>query len=99
MDNALRQQEQHHVERTKLLIEQHQESTRNRTDEILKSKSMDHDEHMLAVKNELSEGHRENLSRELSHQREQLRRQHESEKQELSARLEEKRLKDLAEQV
>jgi myosin heavy subunit len=99
MDNALRQQEAHHVERTKLLLEQHQQATRSRTDEILKSKSVDHDSHMLSIKNELAEGHRENLSRELAHQREQLRRQHEAEKAELTARFEEKRLKDLAEQA
>jgi hypothetical protein len=99
MDTALRQQEAHHVERTQLLLEQYQNSSRNRTEEILKSKNMDHDEHILAIKEELSEGHRENLARELAHQREQLRRQYEAEKKELSTRLEEKRLKDLAEQA
>jgi len=96
MDAALRQQEAHHVERTQLLMEQHQNSARGRTEDILKSKNIDHDEHILAIKNELSAGHRENLTRELDHQREQLRRQHESEKTEMTTRLDEQRYKELA---
>ena len=66
-----------------MLLSQHNDSTRSRTEEVLKSKNLDHDSHLVRVKDELASGHRENLSRELAHQREQLRRQAEAEKHDL----------------
>jgi len=46
------------VERTQLLLSQHNDSTRSRTEEVLKSKNLDHDEHIVRVKEELAQGHR-----------------------------------------
>jgi len=56
LDAQLRQQEAHHVERTQMLLSQHNESTRSRTEEVLKSKNLDHDAHMIRVKDELAAG-------------------------------------------
>jgi UDP-glucose 4-epimerase len=63
------------------------------------SKNLDHDEHVVQVKSELAAGHHENLARELSHQREQLRKAADAEKHALAERLNARRAGDLAHQA
>jgi len=93
---ALREQESHHVERTQLLLAQTSDAGRSRTEELVKDRDTNHSEHMVKVKTELAACHQDNLVRELAHQREQLRRQFEAEKHEVTARLEEKRITEVA---
>ena len=84
----MKKQETHHVQRTQLLLQQHEKAGVARTTDLLSSKSTDHEEHLLAVKDELTKCHHQNLERELTHQRDTLRKQHNEETAALEKRLE-----------